>query len=70
MKWGSVAFDVFFAAFLAWAASGWVAGKVVIRVAAWCSSFSTSCRNGSRSACASSESVGVILRAPVVMRAA
>jgi len=60
----------FFAALLTWAVSGWVFGKVVICVAAQCSSFLISCQNSNRLACASNESVGVVLRALVAWSAA
>jgi len=60
----------FLAALFTWAASGWDFGKVVIWVVTWYSSFSMRYQNGSRSVCASSESMGVVLRAPVAWSAA
>ena len=60
----------FLAALFAWAASRWGFGRVVMWVAAQWSRFSIRCGNGSKLVCTSSESVGVICRAPVAWRVA
>ena len=61
---------IFLAALFVWVVSGWVFSSVVIHVAVGWGSFSTSSGNGSRSACASRESIGAILSAPVAWREA